>query len=364
MKTNLLFFINYLGSGGAQRQIVELAIGFKERGYNVRFLVYQKEYGDFYYDYLISRGIEIDGVYEKNYFKRILVIRRYLRSHNFDVLIAFLEVASFMSELAVLPSKKWKLIVGERSADPAKRKSIKLRFFLQCHILADYIVANSYANIALVKKIAPIVPKRKCKVIYNMFDAIKIAPNEHFRFLSHDYFNLVIAASHRYLKNLDGLIEGVNLLSSEEKMKLRINWYGSNKFDDSLEKAKNKIHSYQLTDIFNFHKETLDIYQYMKDADAIGLFSFFEGLPNTICEGLLFGKPVVVTRVSDVPLIIKEDVNGFLCDADNPFTISKALSKLLCSSADNLEQIGKRNRLLGMQMFNRNKILNDYEALF
>ena len=148
---NLLFFINYLGSGGAQRQIVELAIGFKERGYNVRFLVYQKEYGDFYYDYLISRGIEIDGVYEKNYFKRILVIRRYLRSHNFDVLIAFLEVASFMSELAVLPSKKWKLIVGERSADPAKRKSIKLRFFLQCHILADYVVANSYANIALAE---------------------------------------------------------------------------------------------------------------------------------------------------------------------------------------------------------------------
>ena len=48
----ILFFINYLGSGGAQRQIVELAVGFKKRGYDVKFLIYQKEYGDFYYHYL------------------------------------------------------------------------------------------------------------------------------------------------------------------------------------------------------------------------------------------------------------------------------------------------------------------------
>lgn len=34
---HLLFFISGLGSGGAQRQIVELAVGFKGMGYNVRF---------------------------------------------------------------------------------------------------------------------------------------------------------------------------------------------------------------------------------------------------------------------------------------------------------------------------------------
>lgn len=361
---NLLFFINYLGAGGAQRQIVELALGFKQRGYTVRFLVYQKEYGEFYSDYLKKRGVEIDGVYEKNYFKRVIAVRRYLRSHNFDVLIAFLEVASFMSELATLPTKKWKLIVGERSADPAKHKSIKLRFFLQCHTFADYVVANSYANIEMVKRIAPFVYRNKCKVIYNMLDSIKIAPDNNFHFLANDYVNLVVAASHRYLKNLNGLIEGIKLLSDKEKLKLRINWYGSNKFDDSLEKAKIKIQSYQLTDIFVFHKETLDIYNHMKKADAIGLFSYFEGLPNTICEGLLLGKPVVVTRVSDVPLMIKEDINGFLCDANDPISISKALSKLLDASAEQLRQMGLRNRTLGQSLFNKEKILDDYEALF
>lgn len=361
---NLLFFINYLGSGGAQRQIVELALGFKKRGYNVRFLIYQREHSEFYYNYLIDRGINIDGVYEKNYFKRIWATRRYLRTHNFDVLISFLEVASFLSEVAAFPCKKWKLIVGERSADPAKFTSLKLRFFLQCHILADYVVANSYANINIVREIAPMISAAKCKVIYNMLDGEKISPKNGFNFLSHDYVNLVVASSHRYLKNLDGLIEGVKLMPIEKRCKLRVNWFGSNKFDDSLEKGMQKIEEYNLKEIFSFHKDTLDIYEYMKEADAIGLFSFFEGLPNAICEGLLLAKPVVVTRVSDIPLIIEEDKNGFICEADKPETISNSLTKLVDCSAEKLKEMGEMNRLLGIKLFDKEKILNEYENLF
>lgn len=113
---HLLFFISGLGSGGAQRQIVELAVGFKGMGYNVRFLIYQKKWSEFYYQYIVNHGIEIDGIYEDNYLKRIYKVRRYIRSHKFDVVIAFLEAPSFMAELSGFPSRKWKLIVGERSA--------------------------------------------------------------------------------------------------------------------------------------------------------------------------------------------------------------------------------------------------------
>lgn len=36
----ILCFIDSLGAGGAQRQLVNLAIGLKKRGYIVHFLVY------------------------------------------------------------------------------------------------------------------------------------------------------------------------------------------------------------------------------------------------------------------------------------------------------------------------------------
>lgn len=361
---HLLFFISGLGSGGAQRQIVELAVGFKGMGYNVRFLIYQKKWSEFYYQYIVNHGIEIDGIYEDNYLKRIYKVRRYIRSHKFDVVIAFLEAPSFMAELSGFPSRKWKLIVGERSADPAKRSSFKLRLFLKFRRFADYIVANSYANINIVKEVAPGILSRKFNVIYNMLDKERLLPNENFTYRKNGKLNLLVASSHRYLKNLNGLIEGVHLMDSQYRDNLRISWFGNSRFDTSLEDGLQKIQSYGLQDIFSFHKETLNIYDYMREADAVGLFSFFEGLPNAICEGMYMGKPIVATRVSDVPLLVEDNVNGFLCEANSPSSISHALTLLVKCSVVELSDMGKRNNTKAEELFNKSRILGDYEKMF
>lgn len=361
---SLLFFISGLGSGGAQRQIVELAVGFKSKGYNVRFLIYQKKWSEFYYQYIVNHGIDIDGIYEDNYLKRIYKVRQYIRSHKFDVVIAFLEAPSFIAELASFPNRKWKLIVGERSADPAKRTSFKLRTFLKFHRLADYIVANSYSNINIIKEVAPEISANKYKVIYNMLDPNRLLPYANFTFRKEGKLNLLIASSHRYLKNLNGLIEGVYLMEPQYRDNLRISWFGNSKFDSSLEEGLKKIESYNLQKIFTFHKETLDIYDYMREADAVGLFSFFEGLPNAICEGMYMGKPIVATRVSDVPLLVEDKVNGFLCEANSPSSISQALTLLLGCSGKELSDMGKRNAIKAESLFNKGHILEAYEKMF
>ena len=87
MKT-ILFFIDSLGSGGAQRQIVQLALGFKERNYKVSFLIYNKAASKFYYEYLRENEIWIDDIDEQNYFRRIIKVRRYIRTFKPDVLVS------------------------------------------------------------------------------------------------------------------------------------------------------------------------------------------------------------------------------------------------------------------------------------
>ena len=37
----------------------------------------------------------------------------------------------------------------------------------------------------------------------------------------------------------------------------------------------------------------------MIDADAVGIFSIYEGLSNTICEAMCLGKIVITTDISD-----------------------------------------------------------------
>jgi glycosyltransferase involved in cell wall biosynthesis len=354
----ILCVIDYLGSGGAQRQLVNLAIGFKEKGHNVSFLVYHR--GNFYEPILKENDIPIHKIIEPNYFKRLMKMRRYIRKGNFDAVLSFLEAANFICEIAGLPKRKWKLVVGERSANPKIFKSAKLRIYRWFHLLADHVVANSYENIKMVRKINPLLSKKKCHVIYNMIDFEKWKPSEIYEPLNNDKFKIVVVASHRYLKNLNGLIEAVNILCEEEKNKLQIDWYGENSLDDSLQMAQNKIREYNLSHIFNFYQPILDIHKKVQEADAVGLFSFYEGLPNTICEAMASGKPVIASKVSDIPLLIDEQ---FTFDPTNYESISKIISMILNMWKNELEETGKKNQKNALTLFNKENTINNYLSL-
>ena len=363
----ILCMIDMLGSGGAQRQLVELALGYKERGYEVAFLIYIKAFDNYYNATLSDADIPIMDIDEPNYLLRVVKMRKMIKGYAPDVIIAFLEVPAFIAEMASIGPHKWTLIVGERSAAPKKLKEKRLRFFLHCHRFADAIVANSQANIDIVRQVAPELDVKKMHVIYNSLRPEKFAIDTPLVSDTKQRKELLIASSHRYLKNLDGLIEAVHMLPEELRNRLLINWYGHNKFsyyDHSLEEGQQKIEAYGLTENFIFHEPTLGIYEHMRQADAIGLFSQYEGFPNAICEGMFLAKPIVSTRVSDIPLLLEEDENAFLCDAASPQSIADALTKFLCATPEQLKRMGDTNRHKAQELFDEEKILNQYEQLF
>lgn len=366
-KRKILCMIDMLVSGGAQRQLVELAMGYKERGYEVAFLIYYRAFDSYYDSVLQQASIPIYDVNESNYLLRILRIRHKMKAYNPDVVIAFLEVPSFIAEMASILPHHWKLIVGERSASPKKLTNRRWRFFLHCHRFADAIVANSNANLDIVRKVAPELDSKKQFVIYNSLNPDKFRLDKHFEFGKNKRRNILVASSHQYIKNLDGLVEAMHLLSPQIREHLHIDWYGHNKFsayDHSLDDGKQKIEKYGLKDLFSFHEATLNIYDYMREADAIGLFSKYEGFPNAICEGMYLGKPIIATAVSDIPLLLKESENAFLADPQSPQSIAMAIEKFLFTSPEKLQKIGSNNRDKATILFNKENILNQYEQLF
>src|SRR6185437_7927887 len=318
----ILCVIDSLGSGGAQRQLVELAKGFKKKGRDVSFLVYHSE--NFFKDLLDESGIRVKEIIDPNYLSRLIKMRKFIRDGNFDVVLSFLEAANFICEISGLPSRKWKLIVGERSANPKILKSFKLRFYRWFHLFADYGVANSFENLKIVKQINPLLPERKCKVISNMVDLDQWKPSSNYIPLKFNRLKILTAGSHLFNKNLNGLIEGVNELETKEKEKLIINWYGKLGSDSSYKEGLDLITTYSLENIFNFYPETLELPDRMQEADVVGLFSYYEGLPNVVCEGMATGKPIIASNISDVPLLVSQK-NGFLCDPNDFKSITMAL---------------------------------------
>ena len=357
---NFLFFIDELGSGGAQRQMVNLALEFSTRGNQITFLTYRKS--DFYEKVLIEKGIKVINIPEEGgYLKRLFTCRKIIRKGNYDAVLAFLEGPCFIAEVASFPFRKWKLIVGERSANPAMLTSIKQKLYRILHFKADYVVANSHCNINMLFKINPFLKKEKCKVIYNLYDIANFKVNSEFKYKVEDKISIVIPSNLRYWKNLDGLIEGVHLLSQEDKARLEINWYGHEfDSDDSKKKGLEKIMAYDLKDIFTFYPPTKEIFSVMSSSDAVGLFSHFEGLSNTICEAMALGKPIITTKVSDNEIFIKDRETGFLCESHDFQSIATALSDLIHTDAEQLKLMVTKNRQIFEELFDQENIIKNY----
>ena len=349
--------------GGAQRQLVQLSIGFKARGHSISFLTYHNI--PFFKSDLEKHEIEITCIEIRNYIKRLFVIRRFIRNGNYDAVLSFLEAASFMCEFAGFPDRKWKLVVGERNSDPKIKKSFKRKFYRWMHLFADYVVANSNANIKLVRIINPFLAESKCRVIYNMVDFDVWTDGPVYLRRDDDIFNLVVMARLSHQKNPYGLVKALMLLNSNELKKIRIHWYGlnsDNDHDDSVNKAMEIIKTNGLENILSFYPASKNTPFIVRSADAVGLFSLYEGFPNSICEAMALAKTVICSAISDMPDLLSHE-SKLLFNPYDPLSIKHALSYLINLNDDQLIRIGKRNAEVAKRNFNKENIISKYLGL-
>lgn len=355
----ILCVIDSLGSGGAQRQIVGIAKGLKKKGNDVFFLIYHEE--NFYLNELEQMDIPSTIIKSSGYIDRILKMRNFIRKGKFESILSFLEGANFMVTLAGFPFRKWKLVLGERNANPNMLSSKKLRIYRWFHFFCDTIASNSHANLEMVKKINPFLSSKKMKVIYNFVDGDLWKPNIS-DINTSDKLQIIVAASHQNHKNAKGLIESLITLDVNIKSKIKINWYGAISPDNSYYINEKLIKEYNLEEVITLFPATSNIMQKMVESDVVGLFSFYEGLPNVICEAMMLGKPVMTCAVADLPEILKGTENLLFNPRENN-EIVEAFGKLVKLSKEELKNIGDSNRELGLSLFDKNTIHEAYAKL-
>lgn len=356
----IICLIDSLGSGGAQRQIVVLAKGFKAEGHNVEIVIYHNNL--FYKDDLEDNNIKIKLIQSNNYLSRIINIRKYIRKVKPNVVLSFLQVPSFIATLSGFPNRKWKLIVGERNADPKISSSFRQKFYRYFHLFPDFIVGNSMANIELVKKINPFITPSKLKVIYNIVNSEDtIVKKENLN----SKLRITVAGRYEYQKNYLGLIEALHILPNNYKEDIKIECFGHIESNNSyLKECFNKIDEYKLNNIICLNDATKHIHLEYEKSDFIALFSFYEGFPNAIGEAMSLEKPVIVSNVSDIPNLIKDGINGFICDPMNIESIKNTLIKAINSTILLRNEMGRNNKLLVDKSFNKKVIIKKYLELF
>lgn len=352
----ILLIIDSLGSGGAQRQVVTLAKLFKEKNFDVSVLCYAQE--DFFSKSLENSAIPIHWEIEPNFLKRILRIRRFIRKGEYDAVISFMDTPNFLNNFAAIGGRSWKVITSERSSKEQYLFTKQGKIFGWFQRFSDAIICNSYNAMAMWEKHYPNY-KEKLSVIYNPVLLPEITqiyiPKKNGK------LHVVIAASYQYLKNPIGLINAISLMSQEEKSELQVDWFGRKEVSKGNTRAYDEstelIHQFEIQDTIRLNNESKDIANIMNNSDVVALLSKLEGLPNAICEGMMLGKPIIMTKVSDYQELV-DDSNGVLCDWDKPETIKNALLFMMERKNQELITMGQQSKKKAHRLFSK-EIITD-----
>lgn len=356
-KTNtmkkILLFTDSLGAGGAQRQLVGLAIMLKEKGYDVKVSTYYDI--DFYKKQLDDAGVPnelIPGA--DNTKKRILAVRSYFKKEHADWVIAYQETPSLVACAAKVLGCNYKLMVSERNTTQVVGMNERVRFFL--YRWADAIVPNSYSQEKYLAEHHPWM-KRKLKTITNFVDL------EHFNVVERkkrDVPEIAIAASIWESKNTLGFIDAVAELAKKGH-KFHVSWYGKTESNiEYFNKCQRKIEDYGVQEYIELKEKTKQIKTVYQTADFFCLPSFYEGTPNVICEAISTGLPVACSDVCDNSIYVHEGVNGFLFNPLDTASIANAFIKMLSVDITEYDKLSARSRAIAEEKLSQARFVNEY----
>ena len=290
-------------------------------------------------------------------------MRRVLRTGTQDVVLSFLDTPNLIAEIAAFPQRSWGLLVGERSANIVGMTNRRGKFQRQFHRIADAVVTNSYAAREVLASNWPALGG-KLHTIYNSVDINIFHPDKTYRPKIDNIVQMVVVASYQKLKNLHGLIQAIIQLTKEEKELLRVDWYGQQNVSDGQTReytaAQQAIMENNLQNLIRLHDETDEIVTVLQQADVVGLFSFYEGLPNAICEGMSCGKAIFMSDVADARYLVTSNENGWLCNPHDIASIKSGLQRMINSSSEELRQMGINNREKAKELFTPEKKYQRY----
>jgi len=358
----LLFIIDHFGSGGAQRQMVNLACGLQGRGHLVEFFIYYPGH-DFFRPIVDNAGIKVHSVKKGDGFswKVVSGLLGVLAGGRFDAMVSFLGSPNAYAEIARAIHPRVRLIVSERNsrlADGSRAGALARRLL---HFIADGVVTNSRSHAEWLRRYPWL--RDKVLVVHNGYPVpAQIDGNCPER---GECLRLLAVGRITEQKNPIGLIRGLVCYYERHGYVPAVSWAGRRdvgsdyvrRVDEALEENE------EVKARWSWLGERQDIDRLLASHHALILPSFYEGLPNVVCEALLAGRPVLASSVCDNAELVREGDRGFLFDPNSPDSLADAFEKMAALGCGAWVNMAANARAYGVEYLGIEQMLDGYEAL-
>jgi glycosyltransferase involved in cell wall biosynthesis len=368
---NILLFLDGLGSGGAERQLVELAKGLKERDHNPKILIYRQVYH--YLNELKENDIPLLELRRncKLDFKFLISLIRIVKKENPDYIISFKTIPNIWMLLAASFTKYKNLIISERNIDLQFHKDRALVEKILSK-RAKYIVPNSYtAKYILINKLK--FSANKIKVINNGIDIVnflninekKLKGYRHNLKIKSEFINIGLIGRIEKQKNHKLAVTALHKIIEQNPQKnIMLHCFGPNNDKELYNKLLILIKKYKLDNRVFFYNPITEIKYIYNLMDLIILPSLYEGFSNVILEAMCCSKVVIASNVSDNANIVDDNVNGFIFKSNDLEKFVEKIKAVINLRSDLKKQIEKNAFNKIVSNYSRDIMINKYEELF
>ncbi|RME72476.1 MAG: glycosyltransferase family 4 protein, partial [Chloroflexi bacterium] len=177
---------------------------------------------------------------------------------------------------------------------------------------ADALVAVSNGLRSYARETAPDLP---IEVIPNAIELSIFTPP---RKRQHDGpVRLLFVGRFNAFKNVETLLEAAARLKEQGIDNFELQLVGDGERRASLERLAVERGLTRHVRFLGWVDRDSIVERY-RQADLFVTATTWEGMPNTVLEAMACGLPVVATRASGLDQLVKEGVNGYLVDVNNP----------------------------------------------
>ena len=317
---NIIFTIDSMYSGGAERVVSSLSNEFTLLGHKVTIIMVSNDKN--YSFYQLNSGIKLvallkDIVKRPKFFSRVKLLKRAILNEKPDVVISFLPHVIIYTSYA-LSKLNIPFFVSERN-DPNKYSYFYKALIKNAFQKADGCIfqtkdaMNWYGDRI----------KNKSKIIFNPIN-LTYYPS----FITSDRNKIVFSVGRLVSqKNFKLLIDAFELFNKQlNGYSLRI--YGDGPLKDELNAyIKNKNLTSKVLLMGNsktWHKD-----EYM--SSLFVLSSDYEGMPNALMEAMALKIPCISTNcpVGGPKELINNGVNGYLTSTNNASALAETMIKAI-----------------------------------
>jgi glycosyltransferase involved in cell wall biosynthesis len=364
MNRRLLFVITSLIYGGAEAQLVALALGFARAGWQVR-VVCMTPLGPRAQD-LQSAGVPVDSLQMqpgrpslRAFLRLVQIIRSFRPSlvHSHMVHANLLaRLARPLAQVPVLVCTAHNIREGGRWRETAYRLTDPL---------CDLTTQVSQAGLRRYLEVGAIAPGRGI-FMANGVDTARFKPDAEARVAlrqamgAQESFVWLAVGRFTQAKDYPSLLRAfAEVTQSNPQARLWLVGQG-----ELLEPMRQLAHSLGLAERVQFLGARKDVPALMNAADAYVMSSAWEGMPMVLLEAAAVGLPILATDVGGNREVVHEGCSGWLVPPQDSGRLARAMQLVTQTSEQERKNMGMAGRALVVAKHDLTRVIQDWEEVY